>query len=62
VGREPLCEFVAMPPEIIEKYQYFTQARLDKLRRAGYTRPTTSLEDGIADFVKTYLDAADPYR
>jgi len=61
-GREPLIEFVAMPPEIIEKYQYFTEARLEKLRLAGYTRPTTSLEDGIADFVKTHLDAVDPYR
>jgi len=62
VGREPLIEFVAMPPAIIEKYQYFTEARLDRLRSAGYTQPATSLEDGIADFVKTYLAAADPYR
>jgi ADP-L-glycero-D-manno-heptose 6-epimerase len=61
-GREPLSEFVAMPPAIHEKYQYFTEARLDKLRRAGYAPPATSLEDGIADFVQTYLAAADPYR
>jgi ADP-L-glycero-D-manno-heptose 6-epimerase len=51
-----------MPPAILERYQYFTEARIDKLRSAGYTRPTTSLEDGIADFVKTHLAAADPYR
>jgi ADP-L-glycero-D-manno-heptose 6-epimerase len=61
-GREPLSEFVPMPPAILERYQYFTEARIDKLRSAGYTRPTTSLEDGIADFVKTHLAAADPYR
>jgi len=61
-GREPLAEFVPMPPAILEKYQYFTEARLDKLRAAGYTRPTTTLEDGIAEFVKTHLAAADPYR
>jgi len=61
-GREPMSEFVPMPEAIQEKYQYFTEAKLDKLRRAGYTRPTTSLEDGVADFVQTYLTAADSYR
>jgi ADP-L-glycero-D-manno-heptose 6-epimerase len=57
-----MSEFVPMPEAIREKYQYFTEAKLDKLRRAGYARPTTTLEDGVADFVKTYLTAADPYR
>ncbi|MGH7125639.1 MAG: NAD-dependent epimerase/dehydratase family protein, partial [Stellaceae bacterium] len=61
-GREPLSEFVPMPEAIRERYQYFTEAKLDKLRGAGYTRPTTRLEDGITDFVQTYLAAADPYR
>jgi ADP-L-glycero-D-manno-heptose 6-epimerase len=61
-GREPMSEFVPMPEAIRERYQYFTEATLDKLRRAGYTRPTTTLEDGIADFVRAYLAAADPYR
>jgi ADP-L-glycero-D-manno-heptose 6-epimerase len=61
-GREPRSEFVAMPKAIQGRYQYFTQARLDKLRAAGYTHPTTSLEDGIADFVQAHLAMADPYR
>jgi ADP-L-glycero-D-manno-heptose 6-epimerase len=61
-GREPLVEFVPMPAAILEKYQYFTEARLDKLRNIGYTRPTTPLEEGIKDFVQTHLAAADPYR
>ena len=61
-GREPLSEFVPMPAAVQGKYQYFTEARLDRLRAAGYTRATTSLEDGIADFVRMHLSAADPYR
>ena len=61
-GREPLSEFVPVPASVQGKYQYFTEARLDRLRAAGYTRATTSLEDGIADFVRMHLSAADPYR
>ena len=61
-GREPRIEFVPMPSAIRDRYQYFTEARVDKLRAAGYARPTTSLEDGIADFVRTHLSTADPYR
>ena len=38
-----------------DKYQYFTEAKMDKLRNAGYDKPFTSLEDGIADYVKNYL-------
>jgi ADP-L-glycero-D-manno-heptose 6-epimerase len=61
-GRAPAIEFIEMPPELIEKYQYFTQARMDHLRSAGYARPFTSLEEGIADYVGHYLAANDPYR
>jgi ADP-L-glycero-D-manno-heptose 6-epimerase len=61
-GREPLIEYVDTPAEIRDKYQYFTEAPIDRLRRAGYERPTTSLEDGVRDYVQTYLAAADPYR
>ena len=61
-GRAPAIEFIDMPPALIEKYQYFTQARMDRLRSAGYQRPFTSLEEGIADYVHRYLAADDPYR
>jgi ADP-L-glycero-D-manno-heptose 6-epimerase len=37
------------------KYQYFTQASMTKMRAAGYTKPFTSLEDGIRDYVQNYL-------
>ncbi|MFI4868870.1 MAG: ADP-glyceromanno-heptose 6-epimerase [Steroidobacterales bacterium] len=61
-GRAPAIEFIEMPSALIEKYQYFTQARMDRLRSAGYERPFTSLEEGIADYVRHYLAANDPYR
>jgi ADP-L-glycero-D-manno-heptose 6-epimerase len=45
-----------MPPTLREKYQYFTQADVNKLRKAGsYTKPFTSLEDGVGDYVREYL-------
>jgi ADP-L-glycero-D-manno-heptose 6-epimerase len=62
VGREPVYEFIDMPVEIRDKYQYFTEARMDRLRTAGYNRPFTALEDGVADYVTNFLACPDPYR
>ncbi len=62
VGREPMIQYVEMPPAIRERYQYFTEASLAKLQAAGYAQTTTSLEDGIAHYVQTYLGTDDPYR
>jgi ADP-L-glycero-D-manno-heptose 6-epimerase len=62
LGREPALEFVDTPIAIRDKYQYFTQASMTRLRDAGYDRPFTSLEDGVADYVQRYLVAPDPYR
>jgi ADP-L-glycero-D-manno-heptose 6-epimerase len=44
-----------MPESIREKYQYFTEANLSRLRAAGYTAPVTRLEDAVADYVRNYL-------
>ncbi len=52
---EPNIEFIDMPQDIRDKYQYFTEARMEKLRSIGYKKPFYSLEDGIADYVKNYL-------
>jgi len=52
---EPNIKFIDMPLDIRDKYQYFTEAKIDKLRAAGYDKPFTSLEDGVADYVKNYL-------
>jgi ADP-L-glycero-D-manno-heptose 6-epimerase len=62
VGREPVIEFIDTPVEIRDKYQYFTEARMERLRAAGYDRPTTSLEDGVTDYVRSFLATPDSYR
>jgi ADP-L-glycero-D-manno-heptose 6-epimerase len=54
-------QFIDMPAELIEKYQYFTQARIDRLRAAGYERPFTALEAGVSRYVRNYLTTNDPY-
>ena len=61
-GREPEIIFTDMPEELRSRYQYFTQARMQRLRTAGYERGFTTLEDGVADYVGHYLSQGDPYR
>jgi ADP-L-glycero-D-manno-heptose 6-epimerase len=56
MDREPDIRYIDMPESLRGKYQYFTQADMTKLRAAGYSRPPTSLEDGIRDYVQSYLD------
>jgi len=53
--REPKIEFIEMPEGIRDKYQYFTQANLGRLRAAGYTAPVTSLEEAVNNYVGNYL-------
>lgn len=52
---EPEIEFIDMPLDIRDKYQYFTEADMQKLRGAGYDKPFHSLEEGITDYVRNYL-------
>lgn len=52
---EPNIEFIDMPEDIRDKYQYFTEADMRKLQQAGYTAPFTSLETGISNYVQQYL-------
>lgn len=47
--------FIDLPDHLKDKYQYFTQAELNKIRTVGYSKETTSLEDGVNDYVKNYL-------
>ena len=61
-GRAPAIEYTPMPPAIREKYQYFTEARMERLRAAGYAGALTPLEEGIADYVGRYLSQPDPHR
>jgi len=53
--RQPKIEFIEMPEAIRDKYQYFTEANLSRLRAAGYITPVTSLENAVTDHVRNYL-------
>ena len=53
--REPKIEFTEMPESIRDKYQYFTEANLARLRAAGFTAPVTPLESAVSDYVGNYL-------
>jgi len=55
MGIEPQISFIPTPEDIRDKYQYFTQADMNKLRNAGYKQDFTTLEEGVADYVKNYL-------
>jgi ADP-L-glycero-D-manno-heptose 6-epimerase len=61
-GKAPKIDYTPMPPAIRDKYQYFTEAKMERLFAAGYPKPMTPLEEGIEDYVTRYLSQADPYR
>jgi ADP-L-glycero-D-manno-heptose 6-epimerase len=62
LGQTPAIEYIETPEDIREKYQYFTEARMERLRDAGFDRPFTSLEDGAIRYVQEFLATSDPYR
>ena len=51
LGKETRIKYIPIPENLKEHYQYFTEAKIVKLREAGFTRPFISLEDGIRDYV-----------
>jgi ADP-L-glycero-D-manno-heptose 6-epimerase len=55
MGLEPRIEYIDIPPDIRQAYQYFTEAHMEKLRSVGYNTPFYSLEDGIHDYLHNYL-------
>lgn len=55
LDRKPKIEFIEMPETLRDKYQYFTQADISRLRAAGYKAPVTSLEEAAKDYVRNYL-------
>ena len=61
-GRPPQIAYVDTPEAIRPQYQYFTEARMDRLRALGYAAPFADLEAGVADYVANYLSQPDPYR
>jgi len=59
---EPKIEYIDMPENIRGQYQYFTEAKVENLLRAGYNAGFTSLEDGVRSYVTKFLNTADRYR
>jgi ADP-L-glycero-D-manno-heptose 6-epimerase len=55
MGLEPVIEYIDTPQDIRDKYQYYTEAKINKLRLAGYQREFTQFEAAIAEYVKDYL-------
>ena len=55
LGKSADISYIDTPVDIRDKYQYFTEADMSKIRKAGYTKPFTTLEDGVEDYVKNYL-------
>jgi ADP-L-glycero-D-manno-heptose 6-epimerase len=55
INKPPLIEFIDTPIDIRDKYQYFTEAKMEKLGSIGYSRPFYTLEKGIEEYVQGYL-------
>jgi ADP-L-glycero-D-manno-heptose 6-epimerase len=62
LGRAPNIDYIPMPEQIRDSYQYFTQASMENLRRAGYNAGFTSLEDAVGRYVGEFLNRPDRYR
>ena len=62
LGTEPTINWVDTPLPIRDRYQYFTQAEMNRLRAAGYIADFTSVEEGVREYVTRYLATADRYR
>jgi ADP-L-glycero-D-manno-heptose 6-epimerase len=62
VGQDMKVEWKDTPEDIRDRYQYFTQAEMGRLRAAGYDAPFRTVEEGVADYVNQHLATEDPYR
>ncbi len=62
LGADVAIDYVDTPAEIRDQYQYFTEAPMARLRRAGYNADFTALEDGVSRYVKDYLAGSQRYR
>ena len=60
--REPIIKYIEMPENLVNQYQYFTQADMIKIKNSGYKNNFYSLEDGVSDYVNNYLLTDNPYR
>jgi len=60
--KKPNITFIDTPEDIRDKYQYFTEAPMARLRARGYDKPMTPLEEGVRTYVTQYLDQQDSFR
>jgi len=61
INKEPQIEFIDTPADIRDKYQYFTEANMSKLKSIGYDKPFHTLEEGVKDYVGNYLEGKKYY-
>jgi len=61
-GKAPSIAYIDMPEAIRDRYQYFTEARMDRIRALGYGGQSTPLEEGVRRYVQDFLAQSDPYR
>ena len=61
-GKEPSIAYVDMPETIRDRYQYFTEASMDRIRALGYGGQSTPLEEGVRRYVQDFLAQTDAYR
>jgi ADP-L-glycero-D-manno-heptose 6-epimerase len=61
-GQEPRITYIDMPEAIRDRYQYFTEARMDRVRALGFAGQSTPLEEGVRRYVQGFLSQPDPYR
>jgi ADP-L-glycero-D-manno-heptose 6-epimerase len=54
-------KYIDMPKDLKGKYQYFTEAKIKKLKDAGYTKPFLTIEEGVKDYAINYLTKSDAY-
>lgn len=61
MGKPVNIDYIEMPAQIRDKYQYFTEAKMDKMHKAGFAGKIHTLEEGVEDYVKNYLGKEDPH-
>lgn len=61
-GKEARVAYIDMPEAIRDRYQYFTQATMDRVRSLGFSGQSTPLEEGVRRYVQGFLSQSDPYR
>ena len=61
-GKEASVAYIDMPEAIRDRYQYFTEAKMDRIRALGFPGQSTPLEEGVRRYVQDFLSRPDPYR